>query len=424
MESRGSGSGHSSAEIVEPSVPLRSDSDWEQPESVELPGPVETGEARQVWAFSSSGWLFTYQFGVVKCLRDLGIQSSIYAIGTSGGACAASYLFGGWDIDKTVQFICSCARYARRHPKRLLDVLQYCDGAIERFMKKDDAPCLNGNMEVSVTLLPWLRNKRITDFVSKADTKAALMASSCAWPLNPVWLPRFNAYAIDGCISDFQLLKGVFLGRSFFTLHMQDAISVSPFYMSRADIKPSRFVPPWWCALPPRPERLQELYDLGYRDCLTWLQKNGRIPYGMMYKDGEERPVEEGAEVPRWWELLRETAAEAPACHEELGDILHRSFHFLHDFARCLAWLLICLELLLMSALSFFVLTLTPLINNHSFKDSWYRWRMLSSSAVSPWVLLKTIPAVGHFVNIPKNTRLNQQLQEHSLLYRVFYHFL
>jgi hypothetical protein len=63
---------------------------------------------------------------------------SIYAIGTSGGACAASYLFGGWDIDKTVQFICSCARYARRHPKRLLDVLQYCDGAIERFMKKDD----------------------------------------------------------------------------------------------------------------------------------------------------------------------------------------------------------------------------------------------------------------------------------------------
>lgn len=71
-------------------------------------------------------------------LRSLWACSSIYAIGTSGGACAASYLFGGWDIDKTVEFICSCARYARRHPKRLLDVLQYCDGAIERFMKKDD----------------------------------------------------------------------------------------------------------------------------------------------------------------------------------------------------------------------------------------------------------------------------------------------
>lgn len=66
------------------------------------------------------------------------VRRSIYAIGTSGGACAASYLFGGWDIDKTVDYICSCCRYARRHPKRLLDVLQYCDGAVERFMKMED----------------------------------------------------------------------------------------------------------------------------------------------------------------------------------------------------------------------------------------------------------------------------------------------
>ncbi len=76
------------------------------------------------------------------------------------------------------------------------------------------------------------------------------------------------------------LTQGVFLGRSFFTLHMQDAICVSPFYMSRADIKPSRYIPPWWCAIPPPPERLQEMFELGYRDCLTWLAKNGKVPYG------------------------------------------------------------------------------------------------------------------------------------------------
>ncbi len=67
--------------------------------------------------------------------------------------------------------------------------------------------CLNGNMEVSVTLLPWLRNKRIKDFKGKADMKAAIMASSCAWPFKPVWLSRYNSYAIDGAVSDFQLLK-------------------------------------------------------------------------------------------------------------------------------------------------------------------------------------------------------------------------
>lgn len=75
----------------------------------------------------------------------------------------------------------------------------------------------------------------------------------------------------------------MFLGRGFFSLHLQeDAISVSPYYMSRADIKPSRFVPPWWCALPPSPDKLRELYDLGYRDCLAWLQKNGKLPYGKL----------------------------------------------------------------------------------------------------------------------------------------------
>lgn len=45
------------------------------------------------------------------------------------------------------------------------------------------------------------------------------------------------------------MLQGVLLGRSFLKLHsIQDAVSVCPSYHSRADIKPSRFIPPW-CAL-------------------------------------------------------------------------------------------------------------------------------------------------------------------------------
>ena len=27
---------------------------------------------RQAWTFSSSGWLFVYFFGVIKCLKDFG----------------------------------------------------------------------------------------------------------------------------------------------------------------------------------------------------------------------------------------------------------------------------------------------------------------------------------------------------------------
>ena len=29
---------------------------------------------RQAWTFSSSGWLFVYFFGVIKCLKDFGLN--------------------------------------------------------------------------------------------------------------------------------------------------------------------------------------------------------------------------------------------------------------------------------------------------------------------------------------------------------------
>ena len=33
--------------------------------------------------------------------------------------------------------------------------------------------------------------------------------------------------------------------------------------VSRADIKPSKYIPFWWCILPPTPEQLRGLYKLG-----------------------------------------------------------------------------------------------------------------------------------------------------------------
>lgn len=41
------------------------------------------------------------------------------------------------------------------------------------------------------------------------------------------------------------LVQALFVGGNFLTMHNEDAISVCPFYMSRADIKPSKWIPPW-----------------------------------------------------------------------------------------------------------------------------------------------------------------------------------
>ena len=61
---------------------------------------------------------------------------------------------------------------------------------------------------------------------------------------------------------------------------MGDAISVCPFYFSRADITPSEYVPFWWAFFPPPREKLRKVYELGYRDALNWLKEHQQVPLG------------------------------------------------------------------------------------------------------------------------------------------------
>ena len=48
--------------------------------------------------------------------------------------------------------------------------------------------------------------------------------------------------------------------------------TICPFYFSRATIKPSRWVPPWWALYPPTPCELYKLYELGQHDAERWIQ--------------------------------------------------------------------------------------------------------------------------------------------------------
>ena len=61
----------------------------------------------------------------------------IHVIGSSGGACAASYLFLDVDVGKTVEYICDCASYARSHWLGPLKIKQYVRGAVRNFSPPD-----------------------------------------------------------------------------------------------------------------------------------------------------------------------------------------------------------------------------------------------------------------------------------------------
>lgn len=51
-------------------------------------------------------------------------------------------------------------------------------------------------------------------------------------------------------------------------------VTISPLYASTASIRPSRYVPLSWIALPPNDAgAIDWLYDLGYRDALFWMAK-------------------------------------------------------------------------------------------------------------------------------------------------------
>lgn len=39
----------------------------------------DSRRGRQAWTFSSSGWLFVYFFGVIKCLKDFELNRYVLA---------------------------------------------------------------------------------------------------------------------------------------------------------------------------------------------------------------------------------------------------------------------------------------------------------------------------------------------------------
>lgn len=69
----------------------------------------------------------------------------------------------------------------------------------------DVGPALTGKVEISITILPWFRNKRLKKFNNNDEVRDAILASACIAGL-PMHLPGYG-WAMDGAFSDFQIIK-------------------------------------------------------------------------------------------------------------------------------------------------------------------------------------------------------------------------
>eukprot|EP00892_Ulva_mutabilis_P011905 jgi/Ulvmu1/9087/UM005_0182.1 len=419
---------------------------------------VET--PKTVWTFSTSGWLFVYFFGVLKAMRETGRDRNVYAIGSSGGACVAGLLFvPECSLDDMVDFVGQCCDDCRLSFANRFRVRHYVKQAVLKFCPPDIAARVRDRLEVSVTKLFTWRNIRWKNFESKDEYVDAILASSCA--VGIAGLPyRTCAHGllIDGGFSDLRLLAAMLLGRKFCAFHNGAVVSVCPFYCSRADIRPSRFVNPLWALFPPPKQQLLELYRLGYDDAMRFLKRSDAAdsreaagpaeptPAAAAGFCSDAHPRAHSVPLPA---LAHDTASTAAHCAAPLqGDAVMRKLReeatcahaaaqqelrqaqnrsgaagLATSWLRAIAWQLIYGEVVLVTYITAALFWILPFVQTADRQAQWKRASFCWSGLFNIRLLLKMLPVVGCSVDVLGNEQFISSLHDVSLLYRLFkYH--
>ena len=131
-----------------------------------------------------------------------------------------------------------------------------------------------------ITGYPLLSRRRIDEFTSQNDLEDSLLSSCAIVPFARLVYFR-DCWNVDGGMTDF------FPG--FDDLSDDETITVSPFYFSECDIKPSRYVPFWWAIVPPNNDTtIDWIYALGYEDGLNYIDKHCTPESGTINSGGVE----------------------------------------------------------------------------------------------------------------------------------------
>eukprot|EP01025_Chloroclados_australasicus_P052223 TRINITY_DN6080_c0_g1_i3.p2 TRINITY_DN6080_c0_g1~~TRINITY_DN6080_c0_g1_i3.p2 ORF type:complete len:396 (+),score=34.62 TRINITY_DN6080_c0_g1_i3:28-1188(+) len=371
---------------------------------------------RVTWAFSSSGWLYIYFLGVVKCLKQLKLTECVYAVGSSGGAAASSTIFLDVDEQKLLNYVFECVEKARSSIKYAFCLREYMKGACSGFLHEGAHERLIGNIEFSVTKLAWLQNLRIKYFKDNKEAEQAILSSTCLVPLAglPIWMDGVG-YVMDGVFSDVNLVKAWLLGDCLFELNEgKNSITVCPFYCSRADIKPSKYIPIWWALYPPQVTQMQKLFDLGFYDALNYLSNPNNLMHQILIKQDKIPDLQ----------VLRQQAKQRVSKQSSFEQD-SRSPKFPLNLLIDLCWLCILMELIVMllvsGGLAIFASAVPKTIDP---RGQYVRFTNYLQSLISIQVLAKAIPAVGSYFQFPKEAQIGEQLHSLSVLYRFLYFFL
>eukprot|EP01023_Acetabularia_acetabulum_P010506 TRINITY_DN1477_c0_g2_i1.p1 TRINITY_DN1477_c0_g2~~TRINITY_DN1477_c0_g2_i1.p1 ORF type:complete len:386 (+),score=53.86 TRINITY_DN1477_c0_g2_i1:201-1358(+) len=373
-------------------------------------------EDKITWAFSSSGWLYIYFLGVVKCLKTLKLQKNIYAVGSSGGAAASSTIFLDVNEKKLLNYVFDCVEEARSSFRNVFRIRKYMVGACAGFLHEGASGRLQGNVEISVTKLGWLQNLRIKEFRNNDHVQEAILSSCCLVPLAglPIWMDGVG-FVMDGAFSDVNLFKAWLLGKCLFELSEgKESISVCPFYCSRANIKPSKYIPPWWAIYPPQPQQMQQLFDLGFHDALNYLT-NPQNPMFQIVNQLNDQNAIRDLKLKSQLQIMKQASFKSSQWAPKFP------FNLLIEFC----WMCILLELFFMlfisGSLAIFAAAMPRVLDR---REQYVRFVGYLQSLVSIQLLVKAVPALGSFVQFQKETLFGQQLHQQSIIFRFLYFVL
>lgn len=220
------------------------------------------------YSFSGGGWLKLYLFGVAKYLKEQKLINDSRFIGCSAGALAAIGLGLDCDFDAIRDHVLDhIVERAHTNMGGLFRVRRYLTETLNTYGKLDQFERLNRaqNVVVSYSALFACRARRVSVFESKHDVLQVLLASCCASPIAGLPFRHRGEFVFDGGVTDFQPLLG------------PTTVTVSPFYCTNTDIRPSRYVPMWWAMCPPNRKNLEWLFDLGYDDAHAWATRQGFV---------------------------------------------------------------------------------------------------------------------------------------------------
>jgi hypothetical protein len=247
----------------------------------------------------------------------------------------------------------------------------------------------HGKLQIAVTKLwPFMQTERVTEHTSKEDLKLTLMASIAAFPAAPLVFRR-GKWFIDGGISDFQPIVD------------ENTITVSPFYFSDCDIKPSRYVPLWWCCIPPKSnDTIDWLYSLGYEDCLAYLEKRGLPIVNPNMKKGYEQSFKSSHpyDVPRRVSVHRFLGYN-------LGNLTHDYISFTMDFLLLVVFLVLLKPLALLFIYVELLLRIIVLAGKRRMLNNSFNITKLSPTTPSVSLTFFFLFLVSHTVTSPIRRR-------------------